>query len=252
MVDLVENDTTDTTRSTRKRRWPWILAIVAGALFLVAGGIAAVTLTQETDLMDQTVAPENVSSLVVVGEAGDITITVEDRSDIRVASVLVTNSWSDAEVDVETGGGSVTVDSSCDGILGFSTCTVQHDISVPAGLLEELSVEIAAGDVDIIGASAELDVQVSAGDVQILDFSGPSVMVRLSAGEITLAAVEAPESIDVRTRAGDIEIVVPDEVYNVSTDVTAGSANVALRQDPGSERTIDVSTTAGDISITAR
>lgn len=251
MVDLVENDTTSSSRQARKR-WPRVLAVVAGLILLVAGGLAIVTLTQETELMDQSVSAEGVSSLVVSGEAGDVTITEEDRPDIRVASVLVTNPWSDAEVDVQAADGLVTVRSFCEGLLGFSSCTVQHDIYVPTGFLDELSVDIAAGDVDIVGSSADLDVQVSAGDVQILQFAGSSAMVRLSAGEVTVAAVAAPASIDVRTSAGGIEIVVPDEVYDVSTDVAAGSVSVALRQDPASERTISAVTSAGDITITAR
>lgn len=249
---MTSQTTTPETQSTGRSAWSTLFTIL-GILVLAAVALWAIAaLTEDTELAEQTFSVEGVSAVVVSGEAGDITVAVEDRSDIEVTSELTSSLWSEVRNQVETNDGALTVTSECDNILFAFNCSATHTIRVPFDAVGELDLSTTAGTISVTGSSAEVDARTTAGDVELLDYSGESATLRTTAGGITVDAATAPRSISAETTAGEIVITVPDEVYDVDTDTTAGDVDIGVRTDPGADRAISASTTAGQIRITNR
>jgi DUF4097 and DUF4098 domain-containing protein YvlB len=223
--------------------------MILGILVLAAVGLWAVAeLTSETEVVTQTVAADGVDRIVVNGEAGNITVTVEDRSDIEVTSELRSSLWSEVDYQVDMSDDTLTVVSECENAF-VSNCSASHTIRVPADAVDELDLTTTAGSIAVTGSSAEVDARTTAGDIELLDHSGEDAALRTTAGGITVDANVAPRSLSAETTAGSIVITVPDEVYAVDTDTTAGGVEVGVRTDPNADRTITASTTAGEITI---
>ncbi len=241
----------DTSEATPTGRSAWSkLFVILGVLVLTGVALWAIAeLTEDTEVVTQTVSVEGVTRIVVDGEAGDITIAVEDRSDIEVTSELSSSLWSEVRNQVDTSAGALTVTSGCDNSFFVFNCSVSHTIRIPADAVGELDLSTAAGTIAVTGSSAEVEARTSAGDIELLDFSGDGATLRTTAGSITVDAAVAPRAISAETTAGRIAITVPDEVYAVDTDTTAGDADVSVRTDPNADRTIIASTTAGEITI---
>lgn len=246
---MTNQPTTHQTTNTGRSAWSTLFRIL-GILVLAAVALWAVAeLTTETELAEQTVSVEGVTQIVVSGEAGDITIAVEDRSDIEVTSELTSNLWSEVGNEVDLGDGTLTVASECDAVFFMFNCSASHTIRVPSDAVGELDLTTTAGTITVNGSSAEVDARTTAGDIDLLDYFGDSATLRTTAGGINVDATVAPRSISAETTAGRIVITVPDEVYDVDTDTTAGDIDVSVRTDAGADRTISASTTAGEITI---
>ena len=238
-----------THQNNGRSSWSTLFRIL-GILVLAAVALWAVAeLTTETELAEQTVSVEGVTQIVVSGEAGDIAVVVEDRSDIALTSELTSSLWSEVRNQVDTGDGTLTVGSECDNAFFVFNCSAAHTIRVPTDAIGDLDLTTTAGTIAVTGSSADIDAQTTAGDIDLLDFSGTGATLRTTAGGITVDATVAPRSISAETTAGRIVITVPDEVYDVDTDTTAGDVDVSVRTDPNADRTISASTTAGEITI---
>jgi hypothetical protein len=64
---------------------------------------------------------------------------------------------------------------------------------------------------------------------------------------------ETPTLLDAGTSAGDVDLLVPDEIYRLDADSNAGDVDTrSVRVDPDARRTIRVRTSAGDIRVDVR
>lgn len=114
-----------------------------------------------------------------------------------------------------------------------------------------LDVSVGAGNARIEGTALNLELDVSAGEV-VLDMSDVRTAdLSVSAGSLwgSLSGT-APKQIDIEVSAGDAELTVPDEVYAVRSDVSAGDFEHSLRTDQsvlGHEINVEVS--AGSLSL---
>ena len=227
---------------------------VLGVIILVLVAMWAITeLARTTTSQEQQVAADEVDALELQGEAGSISIVVEERGDISVRSELTSGLWDEISSDMTLAEGTLSVIDDCDrGVPFFTDCQVDHELVVPPEVLSSISIQATAGAIAVRGFGGELDVFTTAGRIVVSDFAGPTADLRSTAGQILVDAVVAPQNIDVSTTAGEIAILVPDEPYRVSTDTTAGSVEVDVREDPDADRSISVSSTAGTIRITRR
>ncbi len=100
---------------------------------------------------------------------------------------------------------------------------VDLEVRVPQNLAH-LSVNLVAGDLDVIGIQGHVDIDISAGDVTL----------------------EGATSFMVNAKAGDIKIKTKLENGESSVRALAGDVNVDLL--PGSSVALKASTTAGDVS----
>lgn len=134
------------------------------------------------------------------------------------------------------------------------------DIEIGAGELQVLAnfgaldLEVGAGDARIEGSVQDLDVDISAGDAELRVSDVRTMNLSVSAGTLTgVFAGSAPLKSDIEVSAGSADLVFPDRVYAVRSEVAAGEFNNGLRTDSSvTEREIDVEVSAGDLSLRAQ
>lgn len=148
----------------------------------------------------------------------------------------------------------------------FSSCSVDYEVQVPAGLpvsvhasagdvrasdlAGRLDVTTSGGDVTLRRVSGELLVQTSAGDVTATGIASATVSARTSAGDVSLGFALAPDSVTATTGAGDVSVLVPPgDAYRVSATTGVGTKRVALHTDSGAPRALTVGTGAGDVDL---
>lgn len=130
--------------------------------------------------------------------------------------------------------------------------SLSADFNLGAGSLDiegdfdEVGIEMGAGSLTMAGAAASVDADISAGharldlaDVSTADFT-------IAAGKLiaTLTGT-TPQEVTVDVSAGTLELTVPDDSYNVSQDVSAGSLDNRLDTSSSSRSTIDATVSAG-------
>jgi hypothetical protein len=210
-------------------------------------------------------------------------LVIQDDSDIRLTSgppgsplevrARVSESLTAPERRVRRGdGGVLRLSSSCSPSFFANFCSVDYDIRVPAGtairartgagdvvaqdLRTSVPVELhsSAGDITVIGATTPaLRLSTSAGDVRASGVRADDVVGDTSAGDIRLSLMGLAETLDARSSAGDVHLVVPDAVYRVETTTNAGTVDdQEIRTSPTASRNIRAVTSAGDIRIEAR
>ncbi len=115
----------------------------------------------------------------------------------------------------------------------------------------ELSLKVNAGHADVRGSATELDVTVNAGraDVDVRDVS--EAEFEINAGRIDgVLSGATPNAIGIDVRAGELNLEVPDDTYNVSSNISAGSFDAnGLQTASASRHTIDVNVSAGSATV---
>jgi hypothetical protein len=130
------------------------------------------------------------------------------------------------------------------------------DITLSAGNLDiegdydELDIEMGAGALQVDGSATSIEANVNAGraDVNLTDVSEADFT--LSAGKIVAELTgSTPSTVAVDVSAGSLELTVPDDVYQVTQDVSAGSLDNRLDTSSQSSFTIDASVSAGSVVL---
>lgn len=119
------------------------------------------------------------------------------------------------------------------------------------GEFGEVNLELAAGQVTIGGAADTLLADVSAGRGEIALDDVSSAELTLGTGELIASlGGTAPSTVTASVSAGSLDLTLPDEEYDVTTDVSAGDVDNRLRTDSGARRTVFVEVAAGNARLT--
>lgn len=119
-----------------------------------------------------------------------------------------------------------------------------------SGEFGRLDLELAAGDLTVEGSAVTLGVQVNAGGADVLLDGVETAEIGVSAGDLTVELTGTPPtetSIDVN--AGQLDLTVPEAEYHVTQNVSAGELDNGLDRSSDSGRTIDVSISAGTVTL---
>lgn len=114
-----------------------------------------------------------------------------------------------------------------------------------------LDLSVGAGNARIEGTALNLELEVSAGEA-VLDMRDVRTAdLSVSAGKLRGGfSGAAPKQIDIEVSAGGAELRLPDEVYAVRPEVSAGDLENSLRTDSGaSDHEIDIELSAGSLSL---
>ena len=65
----------------------------------------------------------------------------------------------------------------------------------------------------------------------------------------TLTWLHPLRSLSASTSAGNVDLRVPDDVYDVDADICAGSVNISVRAHPLAGRHIFAESSAGSVAI---
>jgi hypothetical protein len=249
---------------------------VARAVWITLGGILAIAalgwgtynvisiLAHEEYTQRWTFASDDVSSLAVHNESGSVTITATPGDTITVTAE-VSDGWQTTEVSTAVVDGVLGLRSECPAFVS-PWCSVDFTIAIPAD--RPVTVD-GSGTVRVRGMSAPIDIDSDDGRAELDDVSGDirvsnddgriigrrltsaAVDARNTNGSIELSFLDPPQSVYARTQNGSIEVVVPDTevLYRVEMDTSHGGTDNLVRTDPNSERTIDLATSNGSITV---
>lgn len=130
------------------------------------------------------------------------------------------------------------------------------DLTLDAGSLDvvgdfgALDITVNAGAVDLEGAATGLSIDMSAGRADALLDGVDRADLSVSAGDLNVELTgRAPSQTTIDVSAGSLDLTVPDESYTITQDVSAGSLDAKVDQASGARRTIDVSLSAGSVTI---
>ncbi|GAA1231545.1 hypothetical protein JOF42_000559 [Microbacterium phyllosphaerae] len=130
------------------------------------------------------------------------------------------------------------------------------DLTLDAGSLDvvgdfgALDITVNAGAVDLEGAATGLSIDMSAGRADAVLDGVDTADLSVSAGDLNVELTGgAPSQTTIDVSAGSLDLTVPDESYTITQDVSAGSLDAKVDQASGARRTIDVSLSAGSVTI---
>lgn len=230
-------------------------AIAGGTLACMAavvGTVIAVNTLLDSKKTEQYTVSEPVHKLVVDSDAGSVRIIATDAGSITVQQ---TTHW---VTDEPTPKRSVVdgvlrlVDADeCRGGWTVFRCETDYRIEVPRELA--ITVKADAGTVKVAGVTGNLTIESDAGTVEGTQLGSDRVKASTDAGNVRLAFVTTPSSVDAETDAGNVDIDLPRSEYALDLDTDAGGSSVeGVVQYDLSPRTVKASTDAGDIEIRGR
>lgn len=247
-----------------------VLITVGGLLLLatVVTGVLSAVRNSNVETVERAAATDGVATLDGDVSSGDLTIQFGDvreatlrvtgssAEDWRLAragdtlSIRVEQDWFDNWAWFGRSGDTAVLTlprglSGLDASLDVSAGSIAAD-----GEFDELSLELSAGSIETTGTARTLDLDVSAGDAEV-DLAGiERAGVEVSAGSVsgTLSGSRL-RSLDIDLSAGDLELSLPDQVYVVNSDVSAGSFDNQLRTASAASTTVDVDMSAGDVVL---
>lgn len=130
------------------------------------------------------------------------------------------------------------------------------DLTLDAGSLDvvgefgALDVTVNAGALDLEGAADSLSIDMSAGRADALLDGVDEADLGVSAGDLNVELTgRAPSQTTIDVSAGSVDLTVPDESYSIIQDVSAGSLDAKVDQSSDTRNVIDVSLSAGSVTI---
>jgi hypothetical protein len=264
------------TQPTPEYRTPHPIrrALFAGAallaLFLVLVGAYNLIDLSMRETKTERASYEGVRTLVI-DEASDVRLTGAAAGAPLEVATRTTEGLRTPDSTVERSGGELRLSSSGCGFLG-GQCEVDYEIRVPSGTVvraeadagdvyaerltttEPLVLETSAGDVTAIDVRApRIELSSSAGDVEARALRGDRIDLHSSAGEVIASLAAPADVLRADSSAGDVELLVPNEVYRVEATSSAGDVDDGnLRTDPAAPRSITAHSSAGDVRVAAQ
>ncbi|WP_082477923.1 DUF4097 family beta strand repeat-containing protein [Microbacterium sp. Leaf320] len=268
----------DSGRSSGTTAVMILTAVVGGMALLGSGATAAVAATgslvaSSTEGTDSVLSEDasGIKGIDLDVDAGNMRI---EFGDVDQAELAVTDSRGPAWT-LERDGDSLVVRSP-DFEFGWWFGSWFGDdqsavLTLPESLREsalDADLTLDAGSLDVVGDFGDLDITVNAGALD-LEGAASSLAIDMSAGradatldgvgraDLTVAAGDlnveltgrAPSQTTIDVSAGSLDLTVPDESYSITQDVSAGSLDAKVDQSSDTRRVIDVSLSAGSVTI---
>jgi hypothetical protein len=226
---VADHDTS--SLETRPRRWRrrTKVLVAAGSLVAVAGSVVALDCALRDRDSQTRHFDQPINSVSVDISAGSIRLVGTNESTITVESssrggIRGPNHHERVE------NGRLVITSSCPLHLLTPSCEIDYTVHVPS----HVSVEMDGNGLDarIESITGDLDVAINGGDVDA-------------------AFSAAPRNVKMRANGGSIDVVIPNDqsTYRTESSSNGGSSTVDVRTDPASDRSIDVHTNGGRITV---
>ncbi|GAB3285076.1 hypothetical protein GCM10027426_25690 [Microbacterium lacusdiani] len=137
-------------------------------------------------------------------------------------------------------------DSGLDADLALSAGELRAD-----GEFGRLALELGGGAMHVTGSAETLHADVSAGQTQI-DLEGVTeATFTVSAGRLFGDLTgDAPDAVAIDVSAGSLELELPDDEYDVRSDVSAGSFDNGLDVAASAPHEVTVEVSAGRVQLT--
>lgn len=153
------------------------------------------------------------------------------------ASIVMTSRSGD--VNIQDIDGPITVNSFAGDI------TVKNSSS-------DVTVETTAGDVALHAIGGDVSATTTAGDISCTGCNGPTLTFRATTGDVNARIQDTVTTLKATTVAGGIDIEAPSRSFDVDGTSVFGRYDESGVDDPDSQNTMTLRTTAGDITIKTR
>ncbi|GAB3597223.1 DUF4097 family beta strand repeat-containing protein [Microbacterium tumbae] len=250
-----------------------VLAAIGGVALAVSGTTAAFAAAGQLSQNDSrtSLGVDGIRGLVLDVDASDVTV---EFADVVQAELAVqggrSGSWS-----LEREGEELVVNSPNRGFgwwfggwfgdeervvltLPQSLQGIDADIDLNAGSLDvtgtfgEVDVIVGAGALSLEGSAESVDAEINAGRADLDLFAVREADLTISAGRLTAEfANSAPDLVTFEVSAGSLELTLPDEVYDVRQEVSAGSLDNGLQTSSDSRHVIEATVSAGSATLRA-
>ena len=256
-----------------------ILVAALGALAAVVtiGSAAAATVgSANEETITRTLEVDGISALDVEASAGTIEVAFGDVDEavLDITSGAARGDWT-FEVDGDTlqvaspdrgwfdgpwfgqwmsgpTRATLTLPQALDGELDARLQLAAGGLTA-TGDFGDLELDVSAGEMQVEGAAEALDAELSAGRAQLELADVRTVELRVSAGSMNAALTgDAPTDTTVDVSAGSLELTLPDDTYDVTVSEAAGSVDNDLDTSSSATKTVDVSISAGSVSLRSR
>jgi hypothetical protein len=186
-----------------------------------------------------------VTTLVVKGGAGSITVTGSNRAAIAVSEQSSYTKTPPAATHTVSGT-TLTLTYTCPAEFA---CGVSYDIQAPRGVAVQASS--AAGAITVTSLAGPVSAQTSAGLISATGLDSPTASLKSHAGGINASFTSVPASVNASTNVGPISISVPGSAsYHVQVRTFVGSKTITVPMDDASPHAISASSDLGSITIT--
>jgi len=191
---------------------------------------------------------ENVRALIVRSGAGNVSLSSTDAGGPVVVQAARTESLFTPKLQARLASdGTLTLSASCSGNL---ECGVHYVLSVPRDTA--VTVSSGFGDVtsDDLASTSMVRIDTTAGDIHVSRLSAPVIRLSTGLGGLSATLGQPARSLTASTVAGGIELTVPDTTYALHASSGVGKvSDRAVRIDPHSPRSIDATSSLGDVTI---
>ncbi len=265
----VEETAAPKTPLDRTRTGVRIVAIVLAVILIVIGSSALIANVFESRRSTTQRFGDSVDSLVVSSANGEITVTAMSGTEIvveRDEHYLFRRPSREAELV----GSSLVLGDGCPSFnfLFLGGCRVDFRVTVPAdvsidlessngdlvieGITGGVVLRTSNGDIDLDRLTGEIDAKTSNGSIIGRGLESPAVDADTSNGRISLVFEEPPDRLVAETSNGNIDIGLPALPYRINANTSNGDIDLDVVSDPEAARTIDVTSSNGDIDIRRR
>lgn len=208
-------------------------------------------------------APDSMSTAGTTNSAEMLNSTI-------TVSGEVTSGFVHTDLDIDTVGNELVVASSCPAMFVSRHCQTDLTITVPP----HVDVEMDASHVDVTldhfdsdvhlnvdrasvrgqGAAGDIMITGSIVEVHLTDLHSNNVDITSSLESVTLEFLTPPGDVRVRANFMPILVVVPDtdDAYDVRLSTQLASTINNIRNDPSSDRVIDLRSTLDDVEVRYR
>jgi len=228
--------------------WGWLVTVSAFTL-LSAALVMVVWWGATTE--------ERTSTYVVRGNVNGVTLDIGD-ADVDIVGggtqgglqVSRTDRFSfghPAEAERAVQGGTLQLRSRCPAAL-VGSCASAYRLRIPDNV--PVTVRTTSGNVASSGYRGSARVDTNTGDVSFTGWCGFNLQIRAVAGDVRAAAACAPERLELRSRRGRVQALVPPGRYRVDAESDEGSRDVrGVTEADDAPFQIQALSTSGDVSV---
>ena len=200
---------------------------------------------------------ERTGTYVVRGTVNGVTLDIGDadldivgggtQATLQVSRTDRISFGHPAEAERVVRGGTLRLRSRCPAAL-IGSCSSAYRLRVPDNV--PVTVRTTSGDVASTGYRGSARIDTTTGDVNFNGWCGFNLQVRADSGDVRAVASCAPERLQLRSRQGRVDALVPEGRYRVDAESDEGRRHV---------RGVDVAddapfhihalSTSGDVSV---
>jgi len=200
---------------------------------------------------------ERTGTYVVRGSVNGITLDIGDadldiigggtQAALQVSRTDTFSFGHPAEAERVVRGGTLRLRSRCPAAL-IGSCSSAYRVRVPDNV--PVTVRTTSGDVAATGYRGSARIDTATGDVSFNGWCGFNLQIRAVAGDVRAVAACSPERLQLRSRRGQVDALVPPGRYRVDAESDEGRRNVRgvdVAEDAPFQ--IQALSTSGDVSV---